>query len=77
MARILINDINVEKDLTEKEMENVMGGRWVRRFAGYRTTYRTRRITRTYYRVIRQAYTRTIMQRFPVRTPVFRNVWVA
>jgi hypothetical protein len=76
MARIQLNDLDMNKELNSQEMESIVGGRWVRRFAGYRTYYRRRRVTRTYYRTIRVRRTRTYYVRYRVRRPVYRMQWV-
>lgn len=76
MANITIQDLDINEELDSKAMENIQGGRWVRRFAGYRTYYRTRRYTRTYYRVIRRRYTRTYYRRYRVRRAIYRWRWV-
>ena len=57
MARIQINDLNINKELNAEEMQDVVGGRWRRRrrhrrhrrrrkFVGYRTVVRRRRVVR-------------------------------
>ncbi len=72
MARIQLNDLDVNKELDSREMEGIVGGRRVRRLVGWRTYYRRRRVTRTYYRNIRVRRTRTYYVRYRVRRPVYR-----
>ena len=73
MASILIKDLEVNEDLDQKALENLSGGRWVRkRF----TRYIYRRITRTYRKRITyyRTYTRTCL--FKVRQAYWKTVWV-
>ncbi|MEN8191116.1 MAG: hypothetical protein ABFS19_14810 [Thermodesulfobacteriota bacterium] len=63
MAAIMINDLEMSKDLDSKALENIMGGRWViKRYR--RTYYRTYRRRYTYTRTYRRRYTYTYTRRY-------------
>ena len=73
MASILIKDLEVNEDLDQKALENLRGGRWVRRrftsmyYKRYTRTIRRRVVSYRYYR---QTYTRL------VRRTYVKLVWV-
>jgi hypothetical protein len=60
MATIAINDLDINQELDNNALQNIFGGRWVRRTyyrTYYRRYYRTYRIRRTYYQTVRRMFT--------------------
>ena len=70
MARILINDLEFDKELNAEEMQDIVGGRWWHRRR--RRHRRHRRHRRRHHRRRRLVGWRTIVYRR--RVPIYRYV---
>ena len=76
MARIQINDLNINKELDAKEMQDITGGRRRRRRVrvGWRTVTRRRRVRRYSYQMRRVRVVRLSWVTYKRRVGVYR--WV-
>ena len=71
MSAIQLNDLEMNEELDNKALENILGGKWVKRTYIRRIVRRyTRRYTRRYrivryiYRTYYRTYTRVTYQRY-------------
>ncbi len=77
MTNIAIKDLEINEELDSKALENLLGGRWVRRRYTRRfTRWYTRRIRQRFSRVSYYYRTRTIRYARSFTRTFTRLVWV-